>query len=673
LKTRLLLTAALLATVSGCRCGPTVTKNVPQYVVTPKALNFEACPTKDEQGKTVSDVFPDEQKFSLNNQGKAGGGLKLTITGDGKDVFAAKTPVATSVDALATIDLPILFTPTKKGVVKAQMTISDEFEGTDDVAVDLVGTGSDLAAQPTLVASVTDVTGKYCNCGEVGCALSVCEQDFPDTLFKESTTLEVKLTNSGCPALKVTGLEIIPYAGASGTNLAYFIETPAVLPTTDTPLVLTQSENRQTTKIKLRFAPEDDGSNVATRFATLRVKTNDPNISDGDGNPGGFDILLSASALSPAIYTTPTRCDFNDPNDLCGLPARMADKSHFDVKNGGNVAIKIDSTTWKSNMSTTSNQDNRFSITSSIADMTIAPGASVPLEITHNQMPLYVLDLLTISASVSGGAPGSAGRAVISFAGGKKPCLSTTPAIDMVTGQARLDFAAPATTLSAKQLTIKNGPAATCGDLIINSVSVDSNPFFSLIDPMIPAGTKITPGMSFDATVQYKKPVSGGTQVGVLRIDSNDGDYSSPPGYLVQLYSNSPLDELPVAVLKGCLPADTACAAGKISSMSVNLSTLPDGPTAGTKLLLMYGLDSYDPPGTTKKVTKYQFRLVTQPGNANAMVVSLENQGVIDTKSSVKLTLDGAATGLYRVTLDVFDDKDQKSGSSAELKINVLQ
>ncbi len=672
MKIRLLILAAVFATVAGCKCGPPITKNSPAYVALPKALNFEACPTKEADGGTVLDVFPDEQKVSIRNDGKAGGGLKLTFTGEGAAVFSAKAPVPTAVNALETIDLPLLFSPVKKGVVKAQVVISDETDGTVDLAVDLVGTGSDFAVQPTLVTSVSDVnTGKYCNCGEVGCALSVCEQDFPDTLFKESASTEIKLTNSGCPALKITGLEIIPYNGAGAGNLAFFIDAPAVLPTTSTPLVLTQSESRQTTKVKIRFAPEDDASGNLIRYATLRVKTNDPNAHDGDNNVGGFDILLQGNALQPAIYTTPTRCDFNDTNDTCGNATRMIDKSHFEVKNGGNVAIKIDSTTFKSNGSQTSNQDNRFAITSSISGMTVAPGASVALDVTHNQMPLYVLDLLTISASVNGQAPGSAGRAIISFAGGKKPCLSTVPAIDLVSGQAKLDFAAPATTLSAKQLTIKNGPAATCGDLIINGVSIDTNPFFTLIDPMIPANTRIAPGSSLDATVQYKKPVSGGTQVGSLRIDSNDGAFATPPGYVVQLYSESPLDELPVAVLKGCLPADTTCAAGKLSSMSVNLSTLPNGPTAGTKLLLMYGLDSYDPPGMTKKVTNYQFRLVTHPTNATA--ASLENDGLKDPKSAVKLTLDGTATGLYRVTLGVFDDKNQASGTVALLSINVNQ
>ena len=37
----------------------------------------------------------------------------------------------------------------------------------------------------------------------------------------------------------------------------------------------------------------------------------------------------------------------------------------------------------------------------------------------------------------------------------------------------------------------------------------------------------------------------------------------------------------------------------------------------------------------------------------------------------VLLSLDGIATGLYRVTLAVWDDKDQQSGTVAELKINV--
>jgi len=673
LKIRLLVVAALLVSVSGCRCGPPpTTNNPPDYVANPVALNFEACPTKDETGKTVADVFPDEKKVRIINQSKSGGGLKLTFEGEGAAVFATDLATAdpanpTGIGSLSEITVPLRFAPVKKGVVKAQLVISDEAEGTTDQKVDLVGTGSDLGAQPTIKVSVLDSASAYKECLQG----LVCEQNFSDTLFKEAVTLEIQVTNAGCPALKITGLEITPQAGG---NPAYYIDSPSVLPTAQTPLILTQSGGLQTTKLKIRFAPEDDGSGNLTRFATLRIKTNDPNAMDGDNNVGGFDVLLTGSALKPSIYTTPTRCDFSDPTDLCGNATKVAGKANFLVKNEGNVAFKIDSTTFKSNSSETANKDSRLTVTGTpLKGVVILPGASAPLEISHTEMPLYIQDLLTISASVSpGGAPGSAGRAVISLSGGKKPCLSTEPPIDTLSGQARLDFGAPSTTLSAKELTIKNGPAATCGDLIINEVAIVDAPnaFFSMIDPLIPAGTTIPPGTQLKATVQYKKPVSGGTQVGSLRISSNDGDFATPPGYIVQLYSNSPLDRVPVALIKACVPTDLACAMPK---SSVNLSTLPVGAN-GTRLMTVSGKDSYDPQsdgGITQPLALYRFRLVSAPTNATDH--KLAGDGVKDAGSDTVLSLDGAATGLYRVSLDVWDDKNQQSGNSALLQLTVFQ
>ena len=668
MKIRFLAASIVLMSVAGCRCKSGGTgDNLPDYAAKPVAINFEACPTKDEAGKAVSDVFPDEKKVTITNRSKGGGGLSLSFTGDGKDSFTQDPKKAdpanpTSIAALSDQVLTLSFSPTKKGVVRAQLVINDETAETADVKVDLVGTGSDLAAQPTIKVSTINSAGKATECQEG----LVCEQNFVDTLFAESATVDLKITNAGCPALKITGLEIVSVAGQSN---AYFIDSPSILPTTATPIILTQAGGLQTTTVKIRFAPGDDGSGNLVRFATLRVKTNDPNAKDGDNNKGGFDVLLSGSALKPAIYTTPTRCDFTDMTDTCGNAAKIAGKANFLVKNEGNVAVKIDSTTFKSNNSETAGQDNRLTITgAALKGVTIQPGMSAPLEVTHTEMPLYIQDLLTISASVvPNGMPGSAGRAVISLSGGKKPCLSTEPGID-ITGQAKLDFGAPSTELSAKELTIKNGPAAMCGDLIISSISiVDApSPFFSIIDPPIAPGTKIPPGTELKTTIQYKKPVSGGTQVGSLRISSNDGAFATPPGYIVQLYSQSPLDQLPVAVLKACVPSDTACTMPKTT---VSLASLPAGP-GGTKLLTISGKESYDPQpdgGQQRPLAGYQFGKVPGP-LANTATLSDEAR---DAGQSVTLSLDGVTQGNMRLLLDVWDSANQKSGVQGSLQIQV--
>ena len=79
-----------------------------------------------------------------------------------------------------------------------------------------------------------------------------------------------------------------------------------------------------------------------------------------------------------------------------------------------------------------------------------------------------------------------------------------------------------------------------------------------------------------------------------LRIESNDSDFGDAK--LVQLLSASPLDELPVAELRGCTPmqvtSDATCAMGSTSSMSASLATL------GAHTITISGVTSYDPvPG----------------------------------------------------------------------------
>jgi hypothetical protein len=172
-----------------------------------------------------------------------------------------------------------------------------------------------------------------------------------------------------------------------------------------------------------------------------------------------------------------------------------------------------------------------------------------------------------------------------------------------------------------------------------------------------------------DVMVQYKKPVSGGQQHGELLIDTNDPTYAAPAFKRVLLRSQSPVDELPQAVLKGCLMTDATCMNGKTMTMSVSLSSIAGTP----KKLLIWGKSSFDPGNTAPTaISAYKFKLI-KPSNAPNS--SLEQDSVKQANGSVQLTLDPdlGATGLYRVTLLVWDDKDQQSPVSSELKIDVTQ
>ncbi|MHB8879042.1 MAG: hypothetical protein ACYC8T_35520, partial [Myxococcaceae bacterium] len=122
-----LFAALCLMTVAGCRCDPEPpAKNKPDFDPIPKALSFEACPNRDEGGAEVKDVFPDEQKVALTNLGKAAGDVLVTFTGaDATAFFVGDAGTPASLGPGSTTDLPIVFSPTKKGDATATLVIDD--------------------------------------------------------------------------------------------------------------------------------------------------------------------------------------------------------------------------------------------------------------------------------------------------------------------------------------------------------------------------------------------------------------------------------------------------------------------------------------------------------------------------------------------------------------------
>jgi hypothetical protein len=643
LKTKLAV-AAVLFSVAGCRNTGTGGLT-PDFSVTPTAVEFRACPTKDEAGNPVMDVFPAEEKVTIRNNAKVAGPIQLTFGGDDKAAFSV-SPTADVTDLVGSgeREVPIRFSPSRKGDLRAELVVDDGAESTVPVKVTLVGVGKNLAANPKLqvAGQNKDVLTQFDNC-EDGL---LCQVVFPDTLYKEASSLDIKLRNIGCPALKITGLEIVPYAGSN--NLAFFIDAPAVPPSAATPLIVTESVDNGETTVKVRFAPETDGSNDTQRFAILRVKTNDPSMPE-------FDVSLFGSALAPDLFANPTFCDFT--NGPCGTKAVGAATATFELKNYGNASIEIEKVEFASSGNGSSGSGGRFTIAGSLVGQTIAPTSGVlNLVVNHVDQPLYVIDQLTITAKVPGQASGSAGRVVLTVSGGKLPCLETDPADT-------LSFQDPTTELSAKEVTIRNKNDPACGELQIGRIAVDQSPFFTLIDPSAAVGTRLQAGQTATATIQYKKPISGGTQAGVLRIPTNDPNFPLN-GKVVYLYSTAPLNQLPVAVVEGCLPSDAACAMAKAVSMSVQLSQLTP------KTITITGKSSYDPGNTAPNAIRgWQFRLVRRPTNAAG--ASLANDGVKITTNQTVLTLDPAALGLYQVTLLVTDDSGQTSAIASDIKINV--
>ncbi|MBL8913526.1 MAG: choice-of-anchor D domain-containing protein [Archangium sp.] len=653
------LTAALI--ITGCRdCGTGTNTNKPDIVPTPVGLSFDACPSRDENGMTVMGVFPDRKKVTLNNRGKAGAQLGFVLGGLGADSFKVGSEdggVPDAIGPLGETEFEIAFAPTKKGDVSASLTIDDQNADTENPVITLSGSGSARPSQPMIETGPE----KKDKSGFLLCTadtpLSDCTLEMPDVLMDQSTTLQIKIRNKGCPALKVTALEI---DGATNinTNDGFTVDSPAVLPSMDNPFVLSTADGTDETTITVRFTATDDGSGASSQqhIAILTIKSNDPINGDGAVNPAR--LTLQANAVKPSIYVTPTSCNYTNSMDNCGYAMRTPHKAQFRVTNDGSTPIQISGVRFRSSGTTTST-DQRFSVTQNIQGQMIQPTMNAAIEVTEVDMPLLVSDQLEIVADIPGMGAGSGGTVVVSVISGIKPCLTTDP-MDVV------DFGDPADEFSAKLVTIRNGMG--CGTLIVSSVSARDSivvmpPFFSLIDPMVPAGLQLAPGGSFQATVQYRRPSTGGQQTGEMRIVTNDTDYGAPQYKLLLLQSNAALDAFPIASLTACPPAslinDPQCVMGAQNAAAFNLSMImPDEIT-------LSAATSTDDNG----VRECRFTLLPQIPMGASM--ALQNNNMRTMMCQVKLVIPPGVTGLFRVGLDVWDTRGQQSPASSTMTINI--
>lgn len=644
-------------TTAACNCKPPgPTGLVPDFVPKPTALSFDACPSLDENGLPVDGAVAQTKELTITNQGRVGSPLALSISGAGAAAFVLGANLPTAIDRLETVKIPISFAPTRSGGVTADLTIDDKTDATPNPVVTLEGKGSELPAQPTIETAPQ----KQDSSGFLKCVpdapLSECIIDFPDTLMNQSATLQLKIRNRGCPPLKITSLEI---AGRTpGSNEGFTIDSPAVLPSAVSPLVLSTADGTEERTITLRFTASDDGSGATfqSHYAVLIIKSNDPNTGDGERQPARLSI--QANAIKPSIYVSPTSCNFTNSQDRCGNVARIAHKANFRVTNDGNTPVRISAVRFRSSGGTTSS-DSRFSVTANIQGQTLAINSSASIEVTEMDQPLLVSDQLEIVADIPQMGAGSGGTVVVSVISGRKPCLITEP-------DDAIDFGDPMEELTARTFRIKNGtgPSADCGTLTVNSVAVSTQPFFSLIDPLIPPNTMLPVGGSLEATVQYRRPSSGGMQLGELKVVTNDTDYGPPQHKLVLLRSNASLDSIPNAQLTACSPtqivADPNCAAGSQTSVSYNLSMIdPDEIT-------LSGVNSTD----NSMVREYRFILFPIPGVPST---ALANHNVKMTSNKTKLTIPPGATGTYRVGLKVWDDRGQESGNTDVIVIDVYQ
>ncbi len=640
--------------IFGCNCKPSGPQGtVPDFVPRPTALSFSACPTKDENNMNVQGVFPDLKKLVISNQGKVSGELGLSLSGAGAAAFTLGSSLPTSIDLLSEVEIPISFSPTGKGDVRADLTIDDKTDGTENRVVTLIGTGVNLPSQPFLETAPQkkDLSGFVTCTAET--PLSDCTLDFPDTLMDQSATLQLKIRNRGCPALKITAIEI-DGSTTPGTNDGFTIDSPSSVPSTSSPLTLSTADGTDETTITLRFTATDDGtgSSSQSHYAVLTIKSNDPLIGDGAANPAR--LTIQANAIKPSIYVSPTSCNYTNPQDTCGNVARIQNKANFRVTNDGSTPILISGVRFRSSGGSTSS-DSRFSITQNVQGQTIQPTNSASIEVTEVDQPLLVSDQLEIIADIPGMGAASGGTVVVSVISGIKPCLTTDPMDE-------IDFGDPQEELTARTFRIRNGVG--CGTLVVSSVEVSTQPFFSLIDPIIPVPATVPEGGSLETTVQYRRPTSGGMQLADLKVVSNDTDYGAPQYKLLLLRSNAALDQIPSAQITACQPAqlvnDPNCSLGAQTAAAFNLSMItPDEIT-------LSGALSTD----NNMVTEYRFTLLN-PVPGGATTAALANHGMRIATNKTKLTVPPGATGTYRVGLEVWDDRGQKSANTDVITVNI--
>lgn len=651
-----LLPGAIAITLLGCNCRPSgPSSTTPDFVATPTAITFSACPTKDELGRPVPDVFPDVKKLLINNQGRVSGDLGMSLSGPGAEFFTIGTAPA-SIDRLSEVEVPLSFSPTAKGDVRADLTVDDKTDGTPNPVVTLIGTGINLPAQPTLETAPqkTDKSG-FLSCTVDG-TISDCTLEFPDTLMDQSSTLQLKLRNRGCPALKVTGI-LVDGVTTPNTNDGFTLDQPSSPPTTANPILLSTADGTEETTITLRFTATDDGSGISSQshIAVLSITSNDPLVGDGRGQPAL--LTIRANAIKPSIYVSPTSCNFTNTMDACGNGTRIANKANFRVTNDGSTPILISSVKFKSSGGTTSS-DNRFRVSTNIQGQTLQPATSASIEVTEVDMPLLVSDQLEVVADIPSQGAGSGGSVLLSVISGVKPCLVTEPG-DFI------DFGDPAEEITARTLVIKNTkPNTNCGTLIIKSVGVSQQPFFSVVDPVIAPDTQIPPGGQLETTVQYRRPSSGGMQLADLQIVTNDTDYGAPQYKLLLLQSNASLDPIPLASLTACKQSDLIndpnCSLGAMNATSFQLSQIdPD------EITLSAATSTDNNP-----LKEYRFVLLPPlPGGATTAALANHNMRIMTNKT--KLTIPPGAVGTYRVGLEVWDDRGQKSANTDVMTINI--
>lgn len=605
-------------------------------VLAPPSLLFRACPTHTDAGVPVAGATAALADLTVTNPGLSSAALAPAVSGDDAGAFALVVPAPTSLSAGGSTSVRLAFAPPRPGAYRATFEVAS-----GGARATLLGEGLGLLATPTLESAVeAPLDGGYRTCS-AGASASSCTVEFPDTFSGEASTMTVKLRNQGCPPLAVSDLAI---EGVDAVDFA--LVQPAVAPSVARPLVLDPVLGTEEQVLVLRFSPRVDPA--ASRAATLVITSNDPVVGGGTAAPAR--LSLTGNAFGQGLSVSPLSCAFSDLADLCGNTAKIAGSARFLAANGSSVNLTLSLRFASSG--TNQSSSGRFGYT--LTPAVVGPGGTATLTVTATSLPGWVTDTLVLTALAPSGVQGVAR---LSLSSGTPPCMTTSPADEV---------SFPGVDGGTSLVRVANG--AGCGALTLSQVVVDPSPFFSLTAPFVAPGTVVPADGGVTFGVSYRPPLSGGTQRGLLHVESDDPRFST--GKVLQLQGGGVFDELPTAVLRACPPSalltDPLCAAGATSSLGVSYAAL------SPKLVTLSGVGSSDPdpamPGATRAVSAWKFSLVTMP--AGATTAALANHGVRLTSPTTTLTLPAGVTGAFRVSLVVYDSAGQASPATL-LTVNV--
>lgn len=639
-KFRLAILSSLLL-IGACQCGkdPGPQAVGPEVVTegTP-ALSLEGCPVVDANGAPVEGAVPTQGIVTVTNVGRALATLAVTFEGSGADQFSVGE-FEKDLPADNSVDIPITFSPRSAAAVNVTMKVDDGDPETELLSVALAGTGLNLPPNPTLKVSVeNDPAGsnEYTPCEEG----FTCSVDFPSTFFGQAVSKRVRIENAGCATLRIPGLDVTKAQGG-GNDLAFVIEQPASLPTEVSPLLLNVADGTQVLDVQLRFAPTDDDAQTEQRRGILTIVSNDPTRPET-----GELLSLRGEGLRPSFVASPSFCNYSRETDNCGNVNRVPGKATITLSNDGNVPLSIDSATFVNGGS-----NGRFTLGTDPSGQTLAAVTGThTFEINYTDDALFVQDELVLTASASG-MP--AGVVVVSLSGGVPPRLLVEPE------PISFEDGGTGSTRTVNLVASPDGGTLTVGEVFMDEYSAGTpNPFFRVTSAPA-AGTQILPGNSAPVTVEYTRPASGGSQESTMRVVSNDPGYPAPDHRQVRVYSQTPADLAPTAVLLG-----------------------PDGET-GSKVLTQVdlingsnttsldGTSSSDvrADGTEVPVTAYKFQLVRNDGKLATLVDSAGNSvdGIVQPQGEVTLRFSAAPSSgnRYQVNLYVYDDVGNESAKTS--------